>query len=128
MIFNHLQELAIVLFIGSLSIMTNSDNNKSTETIMGTSFLAIRDASNTLRHRKLDLSRYNIEVFHKEEPDVVIFARKEEQFGVRPQANGELSAAELKSYLSKRDNTKVADKIHGENYLAIQAAMEPFQP
>ena len=107
--------------------MPNTDTNNSSETIMGTSFLAIQTALGILRNRKLDLSHCNIEVVHKEAPKVVIFNCKNEQLGVRTETGVELSTNDVKTFTSSKNKDNVSDIIQGDNYRAIRVAKEPFE-
>ncbi len=107
--------------------MPNTNMFKDAGSIMGTSFLAIQNALEVLDSRKLRLSDYKIEVAHKEDPKLVVFTREGDQFGVQTETRTELDGDAVRKFLSDKKASDVSDKIDGGNYLAVEAAMEPFR-
>jgi hypothetical protein len=117
-----------IIMIGVLSVMLNTDTiKKSSYTIMGTSYLAIQVALGVLSNRKLDLSECEIEVIDKEKPALVVFTFKNEQFGVLVETGKAINADAIKSFRANKNSNALSDIVPGADYLAIQAAMEPFK-
>ncbi|MDQ3132145.1 MAG: hypothetical protein M3Q99_15465 [Acidobacteriota bacterium] len=109
--------------------MSNSETLKILDTIQGSSFFSIRDAINILQnYRAKDLAHHKMEVARDGDSIVVLFTYKDRRLGARKGARAEMNNAELETFSSKKDQLEIIDTIEGNNFLAIEAAAEAFQP
>jgi hypothetical protein len=113
--------------------MSNSSQIQFLDTLQGSSFLAIQGVLEVFQRHNQDLTQSNIEVLREGSSVVVIFADKgepvstRENLGVRLESKAELSTQDLSSLRSNADRIHLLDRIQGNSFVMIQAAMGIFQ-
>lgn len=106
---------------------------KVQDSIQGSSFLAIQDATKVIERHKPDLAQYRIEVVRDQDYVVVIFAHTGAQagvqrnFGVRQGFQEAMNTTDLQRLMAKIKQVEVLDSIEGNSLRVIEAAVGVFQ-
>src|SRR5438093_1064639 len=116
------------LLVGGGAIMADTGPIVILDTILGSSYLAIRAAMTNVQRHQLDVAKYNFELVRDRISETVVLLEKDQAdgappiLGVRLGSGAELSKDELRSLLNV-GGSQVLDVVQGSSFLAIQAAM-----
>lgn len=107
---------------------------KIVDTILGSSFIAMKPAIPVAQKRNLDMQHCEITLVRGQQFVLVLFTLDDgsrddlrKKFGVLQGPYSELTSVQLQSYLSRHDQLETLDHIQGKNFLAVEAGVRIFQ-